>query len=245
MVALDLALAARDETEEGELRLTLPPLMADDNFAADLKEFNRLHPGIDIKILGATEVLNLHKREADVAIRVSRSPEESLWGRMMVPQRAGWFATPEFIEEYADVLNGIDTQTPLPYIAFSAWENACPQSLFMEVPRCKAALHTDDMVAGISAARAGIGVVRCSYLVGGQDEKLVRVPHIPLDDHLPVWVLTHPDLRHVPRVTEFMRFIAARFTARREVYVGPDDVSAGVQLAPNVVKLEGTTSGAA
>jgi DNA-binding transcriptional LysR family regulator len=245
MVALDIALAARDETEEGELRLTIPPLMADDYFAEDIKEFNRLHPKIDIKILGGAEILNLHKREADVAIRVSSAPEESLWGRMMVTQRAGWFASPDFIEEYSDILNGLDTQTPLPYVAFSAWDNICPQSLFAEVPRCRAALHTDDMVSALSAARAGIGVVRCSYLVGGQDPKLIRVPQIALDAHRPIWVLTHPDLRHVPRVTEFMRFIAGRFTARRELYMGPEDSSAGAGLMSDVVQLEGTVGGTA
>lgn len=231
MVALDIALAARDETEEGELRITIPPLVADDLFAEDLKEFKRLHPFIDIQIRGSTDVLNLHKREADIAIRVSSSPEESLWGRMMVQQRAGWFASPDFLEEYADVLNGKDVETPLPYIGFTAWDNICPPTLFANMPSCKIALKTDDMVSALSAAHLGIGVVRCTHLVGSGDAKLVRVPQFALDDHFPVWILTHPDLRHVPRVTEFMRFIAGRFSARRSVYFGPDEPSAGGKMA--------------
>ena len=231
MVALDIALAARDETEEGELRITIPPLVADDLFAQDLKEFKRLHPFIDIQICGSTDVLNLHKREADIAIRVSSSPEESLWGRMMVQQRAGWFAAPAFLDEYADVLNGKDTETPLPYIGFTAWDNVCPPTLFSNMPSCKVALKTDDMVSALSAAHLGIGVVRCTHLVGSGDEKLVRVPQFDLDDHFPIWILTHPDLRHVPRVTEFMRFIAGRFSARRDVYFGPDEPNAGGKMA--------------
>jgi DNA-binding transcriptional LysR family regulator len=231
MVALDIALAARDETEEGELRITIPPLMADDLFAEDLKEFKRLHPNIDIHIHGAVQVLNLHKREADVAIRVSNSPEESLWGRMMAPQRAGWFASPEFLDEYADVLLGKNINKPLPYIAFSSWGDACPPRLFADMPRCKIALKTDDMMSALSAAHLGLGVVRCTHLVGSRDPKLVRIPQFALDDHFPIWVLTHPDLRHVPRVTEFMRFIAGRFSARRDVYFGPDEPNAGGQMA--------------
>lgn len=247
MVALDMALAARDDTEEGELRITVPPLVANDLFAEDLAEYKRLHPAIDLQIIGATEVLNLHKREADIAIRVSKSPEESLWGRMMVPQRAGWFATPDFIAQYADVLEGRDQETPLPYISFTVWKNNCPPTLFSGVSTCRVALRTDEMLTALSAAHAGIGIVRCSHLVGGTDPKLVHVPHFGYDDHLPIWVLTHPDLRHVPRVTEFMRFIAGRFSARREIYTGPDitspeNANAGARIGADGATFEGSAA---
>jgi Transcriptional regulator len=242
MVALDMALAARDETEEGELKITIPPLMAEDHFAEDIKEFKALHPGIDIHLLGATEVLNLHRREADVAIRVTQSPEESLWGRMVTPQRAGWFASKAFIEQYRPTIERQDTETPLPYIAFSTWVNSAPAGLFSDLPPARAALKTDDMVSAMSLARQGMGMVRTSHLLGSCDPHLERVPGLPLSDHTPIWVLTHPDLRHVPRVTEFMRFIAGRFTARRALYMGPDKASANTATRADGAKLEGTLS---
>ena len=155
MVALDMALAARDETEEGELKVTIPPLLADNHFAQDLKTFKELHPAIDLQIVGATEVLNLHRREADVAIRVTQSPEESLWGRMMSSQRAGWFAAPSFIEQYKDVIEGRDTETHLPYIAFLAWAQTNPTALFADLPSCRVAMRTDDMITAMALARQG------------------------------------------------------------------------------------------
>ncbi|NIY79045.1 MAG: LysR family transcriptional regulator [Rhodobacteraceae bacterium] len=242
MVALDMALAARDETEEGELKVTIPPLMAEDNFAEDIKEFKALHPGIDVHLLGATEVLNLHRREADVAIRVTQAPEESLWGRMVTPQRAGWFASPEFVERYKDVFERRDMDTALPYIGFSAWFASTPAGLFSELPPVRVAIKTDDMVSAMSLARQGMGMVRTSHLLGSSDPKLVRVPGVPLSDHTPIWVLTHPDLRHVPRVTEFMRFIANRITARRALYMGLDESSANAATRSDGAKLEGIAS---
>lgn len=242
MVALDMALAARDETEEGELRITIPPLLADDHFAEDLAEFRRLHPAIEISIVGAVEVLNLHRREADVAIRVTRSPEESLWGRMMTTQRAGWFASPEYVEQFRDVLEGRDKERQLPYISFTAWAQACPSALFSEMATCSVAVRTDDMVSALSLARRGVGMAMCSNFLGSVDQGLVRVPGLALTDHMPIWVLTHPDLRHVPRVTEFMRFIAARFSARRTLYMGPDEAGASGGTGVDEAKLEGTQS---
>ncbi|GAA3872482.1 hypothetical protein GCM10022404_22950 [Celeribacter arenosi] len=240
MVALDMALAARDETEEGELRITLPPLLADDHFAEDLKVFRELHPAIDIHIVGVTEVLNLHRREADVAIRVTRSPEESLWGRMMTQQRSGWFASPSYVAEYSDVLAGRDRDRALPYISFTAWSQACPSQLFAEMPNSTVAIRTDDMVSALSLARQGVGMVRSSHFLGNPDPGLMRVPGLGLSDHMPIWVLTHPDLRHVPRVTEFMRFIAGRFSARKTLYMGPDEVIDNADTRPDAAKFEGT-----
>nr|WP_319250437.1 LysR family transcriptional regulator [uncultured Celeribacter sp.] len=245
MVALDMALAARDETEEGELKVTIPPLLAEDHFAEDLKTFKELHPAIDLQVLGATEVLNLHRREADVAIRVTQSPEESLWGRMMTAQRAGWFAAPDFISEYKDVLSGKAPDRRLPYISFIAWQQSNPAGLFADMPNCHAAMRTDDMVTAMALARNGVGMVRTAHFLGDSDPGLVRVPGMHLTDHVPIWVLTHPDLRHVPRVTEFMRFIAARFTARRGLYMGPDESSADTVTRPDGAKFEGTVSEAA
>ena len=242
MVALDMALAARDETEEGELRITIPPLLADDHFAEDLKEFKALHPAIDLSIVGSTEVLNLHRREADVAIRVTRSPEESLWGRMMTAQRAGWFASPDFVERHAETLAGRGKDRQLPYVSFTAWAQNCPSALFAEMPNCTVAVRTDDMVSAMALARQGVGMVRASHFLGHADAGLVRVPGLELTDHIPIWVLTHPDLRHVPRVTEFMRFIAGRFSARRALYMGPDEAIANTDTKPDRAKLEGTMS---
>lgn len=242
MVALNMALASRDENEEGELKITLPPLLSTDHFAEDLQEFKRLHPGIDISILGATEVLNLHRREADVAIRVTRNPEESLWGRLMTSQRAGWFATPDFVEEYADVLSGKDVETRLPYISFSYGPQVCPSTSVAALPSCRVAMSTDDMVSALALGRQGVGMVRCSHFLGATDPALIRIPNVELTDHVPIWVLTHPDLRHVPRVTEFMRFIAGRFTARRALYVGPDEGSAGNTMRRESARYEGTST---
>lgn len=240
MVALDMALAARDETEEGELKITIPPLLGSDHFAKDIKEFKDLHPGIDLHVAGATEVLNLHRREADVAIRVTHSPEESLWGRMAVQQRAGWFATPEFIEQYREVFEGRDTETSVPYVCYAAWSAACVSGFLNEVPVSNVSVVTEDTISAMALARQGMGMVRAPYVIGSADPALSLVPGLTLTDHVPIWILTHPDLRHVPRVTEFMRFIAGRFAARRSSFMGPDSTSGATVITPDRAKLEGS-----
>jgi DNA-binding transcriptional LysR family regulator len=220
--ALDFALEAERGQGPGTLAITVPPLVANADFAADIAVFRARHPGIVLSLLGDNRVLNLHRREADVALRVSHSPAESLWGRVIARQRAGWFASRDYIEAHQAVLSGEDRQRPLPYGAFTAWTAPRPAALEARFPGAVPVIESDDMITALNLARAGQVMVRAPCLIGAGDAVLIRVPGLALIDYAPIWAVTHPDLRRVPRVAEFIRFIAARFAARAETYFGAD-----------------------
>lgn len=211
--ALGLALAAADETAEGSLTVTVPPLVAGAGFAEDVAAYRAVFPRVDLTILGTNAPLNLHKRDADVAIRVSHDPPESLWGRIATKQRAGWFATPDFAKSH-------DLSGPVPVVSFTAYETALPPSLLKQAPQAFVAATTDDMVSALALVKAGVGMARMPHFLGHAAPGLVRVPQMELVDYMPIWVLTHPDLRQVPRIAAFMRLIADGFAARRALYLG-------------------------
>ncbi len=49
----------------------------------------------------------------------------------------------------------------------------------------------------------------------------MRVYAEPLRDAgMDLWVLTHPDIRHVARVLAFMKFISDQFLADRDLFLG-------------------------
>ena len=87
-------------------------------------------------------------------------------------------------------------------------------------PNLRVRLTVDDMAAAIGAVRAGIGATRMACFLGDTDPALVRVPGMPRFDYLPLWLLTHADLRHVPRIRTFMDFTAARLGKLRPVFEG-------------------------
>lgn len=220
VLALDLALAARDERATGNLTVTVPPLITASGFAEDVASYRKAYPGVNLKILGDNQILDLHRREADIAIRVSRDPAESLWGRAVTLQRAGWFATPDFIETHAAALR--EDGAAVPVISFTGWAQALPKDLLQRLPGCVVGLVTDDMVSAVALAEAGAAMVRMPHFLGTRHATLRRVPGLPLVDYLPIWILTHPDLRRVPRVAEFMRIVGEGFASRRQLYLGPD-----------------------
>ncbi len=215
-LALDLKLAAQPERQTAPLAVTIPPLLADDAFARDLQRFSDAHPEVAFRILGENRVFNLHKREADVAIRVTQAPPENLWGRKMTDQKATFFASRAFIDAHHAALEG---EGLLPLISFTVWGGATKAEIARVFPNIDVAVTCDDMPTATSLARQGVGMIRAPLFVG-HAAGLVPVPGAPVTDYPPIWVLTVPDLRRAPRVSAFMRFIAARFTERRATYLG-------------------------
>ncbi|MBY6153195.1 LysR family transcriptional regulator [Vannielia litorea] len=215
-IALDLELAARTG-EGGVLRVTIPPLLADARFAEDIALWQAEHPAVELHILGDNRILDLHRREADVAIRVSHAPAESLWGRKITDQRAGLYASEGFLNRYRAALEG---EGALPVVGFTAWEAPVAKSIRARFANATLAALCDDMVAAESLVRQGIGLTRMPCFMGGRG--LLRVPGTPLVPYMPIWALTHPDLRNAPLVAGFLRFIAGRFSGRSAHYLGSD-----------------------
>lgn len=215
IMALDLELASTDDAWTGRLTVTVPPLVAATGFAEDLAAYRAVYPRVDLTVLGTNEPLNLHRREADIAIRVSNTPPESLWGRVIARQKAGWFATKEFVTAIEDL-----TVDSVPVVSFTAWNEALPKTLLTQVPNAFVSVVSDDMVSAVEMVKAGLGMTRMPHFLGATDPDLVRVEGLELVDYMPIWALTHPDLRRVPRIAAFMKILAEGFSARRGLYSG-------------------------
>lgn len=210
---LDLKIAARDDRIKGRLRVTAPQLFIQRVLGGILAEFTEAYPEVDLELVATNDTLNLAQREADVAIRFSKDPPETLVGRRFMDQKGAVYATPELI---ARDLGG---EAPLDWVKFAHWPGP-PAEIKSVRPNLRVRLTVDDMAAAIGAVRAGIGATRMACFLGDTDPALVRVPGMPRFDYLPLWLLTHADLRHVPRIRTFMDFTAARLGKLRPVFEG-------------------------
>lgn len=210
---LDLKIAARDDRIKGRLRVTAPQLFIQRVLGGILAEFTEAYPEVDLELVATNDTLNLAQREADVAIRFSKDPPETLVGRRFIDQKGAVYATPELI---AGDPGG---EAPLDWVKFAHWPGP-PAEIKAVRPNLRVRLTVDDMAAAIGAVRAGIGATRMACFLGDTDPALVRVPGMPRFDYLPLWLFTHADLRHVPRIRTFMDFTAARLGKLRPVFEG-------------------------
>lgn len=212
--ALSRVIAARDATISGALTITAPQLMIQNMLAPVLRDFAQAHPDVEVTALGANAPLNLAHREADVAIRISSDPDPELFGRKVVEQRAAVYASRAYMEKLQ-----ADPEQRLDWLRFLHWQKPGP-AVLAAYPNLRIVMHIDDMVAMVGALRAGIGASRLPCFLGDSDPDLVRVPGIPLQPYTPIWILTHADMRHVPRIAAFTDFVWTAMRSMRPSFLG-------------------------
>ncbi len=205
VAALDLSIAGRDAGMSGPLVVTAPPVLVEAFLAEMLAAFRADHPGIEITLLATNDPLNLHRREADVAIRVARQPTQTLWGIRAVEQSAGVFVASSALGQ------------PPRWIGFTHW-GGVPKSVLAAYPDIPQVLRFDDMVSVLGAVRAGLGAARMPLCLGQSDPGLARLPGTATEPYAPIWLLTHPELRRMPRVAAFIRDIGARMRSRSGLF---------------------------
>jgi len=210
---LERQIAGTDTDLSGPLVVTAPQLFIQFFLHKMLKEFINAYPDIDVRMVATNEIVNLAKRQADVAIRISKSPSPTLVGQHVVEQNVSVYAARDLIA--ADT----DTSQPLDWIRFHHWPGP-PKEILAVRPSLNVRLTVDSMVAAIGAARSGVGATRMACFLGEGDPDLMRVPDMPVVPYDPIWVLTHPDLRDVPRIRVFVDFATRWLRDRQSQFLG-------------------------
>ncbi|MDE4134994.1 LysR family transcriptional regulator [Phaeobacter sp. QD34_3] len=181
-------LSGRAQDLQGPLSLTAPPLLIQSFLAPLLAEFTAQNPQVELTVRAANGVLDLARREADLALRISRHPQDTLVGRKLAEQQSGFFAVPEIAERAA-----LDPQAPLDWVLYSGHE-APPAAARKSHPDIRVRARLDDMPSMIAAALAGMGALRMPVFLAHSHPGLVPLPHLPLQPYAPIWLLSHRDL---------------------------------------------------
>lgn len=191
----------------GSVRLTATFFLASSVIAPALGELLRLHPGLDIDLIAEDRALDMSRREADIALRLSRPKASGLVGRKVGAIAFDWY---------------VSAQHP-PMGGEPAWlvyQDAAGTSPLMRHMLATAktgriSLRCNAMHALIEAVRAGAGCSLLPCLVGDHDPALrkAEVPHKPLS--MPLWITYHEDLRRSPRIKAVANFLATLIAERQ------------------------------
>ncbi|MBN9669732.1 LysR family transcriptional regulator [Labrenzia aggregata] len=220
VLELDTRITARDADLEGPLRVTAAQLLFQVQVAEIMRQFAERHPQIELEMIAANEKLSLHRREADVAVRVTSNPDENLFGRLATGQNRAFYVSKEYARQHREAMSVSHDGAPIACVSFKWWGRGVPKAIGSRYPQAYVSVVTDDMIAMVAAVRSGMGIGRLPCFLGDPDPDLVRVPGLEPDRYFDIWILTHPDLKNVARIRTFMRFAADAFKARSGLYLG-------------------------
>jgi DNA-binding transcriptional LysR family regulator len=211
IVDFERTVAGRDVKPAGELRVTTNDTFLAYFLGPALASFAQAYPQIRLDIIVGNAPLNLSRRDADVAIRASRDPPETLVGRRIGP--VSW-------APYAPA--GAEDEGALGWIGFGEAIAGVPAARWLaaNVAERRVIARVDSIlgVARLAAAGVGAGVLPC--FIGDQTSGLRRFGERLPDLGDAIWLLTHADLKNSARVRAFMDHVGGELVKCRKTLEG-------------------------
>lgn len=194
----------------GVIRLTAPDTLLQRLLLPMLADFQRLHRHVQLEIVGNNQFLNLTQREADVAVRGSNAPPENLVGRRVGNIQTALYASRAYLASLEPgqgeaEWRWVGHDASLSHLMSAKWiqKHIAPERIGIRVT---------SLVAMTEAVSAGLGVGWLLCPLADAQPDLVRLREPPNDLDTQIWVLTHPDLKHVARVRALTDFLYERLS---------------------------------
>lgn len=197
IVALEGRMAGRDQSLRGPVRLTAPDAVAEYLLPGMLAAICREAPELVIELMVSNQVLSLAQRSADIALRITDTPDPALRGR-----RVGTVAMAVYGKKSLVTAGSMGQPADHPWIGYDT-ALACTKPgawVAANVPGRCIRFRANTLLGAAQAIRSGIGFGVLPCFVERSIPGIIRVePPIPsLESGL--WLLVHPDIARVPRV---------------------------------------------
>jgi DNA-binding transcriptional LysR family regulator len=228
-LSLDRDLAGRDRRLSGRLRVTSSETLAYSRLTRHIAAFRAANPEIVVELAIGNRVLNLSRREADVALRPVRPKENELWGRKLAD--VGWtlYAAPALLRAIGGSLRRPEDLGGQPLIG---WEEEVTGVMAADWLRCMApaegfVYRTSSLVNQLVAARTGIGLALLPCYLGDGRPEIVRAFSDPIAElQGELWFVTHVDLKGTARVRAFFDIVGDGLARERDAFAGHADPAA-------------------
>jgi len=213
-IAIERAVQGRDVALSGLVRVTTVDVMASRLLPPAIAALQARYPAISVDVLTEGRSLSLSRREADIAIRMTRFEGNELFTRRLGLAGNALYAAPSYLAAHGAQLTGghhaiitvLEDQTHMPE---SAW-------LAQMVPGARVALRSNSRETQMQAAIAGLGVACLGRYQGDSAAGLVRLDSPPAPTR-EIWLGVHADLRQMPRIRAMIEVIDAQFAAQRHL----------------------------
>jgi DNA-binding transcriptional LysR family regulator len=213
---LERRIAGEDVRRSGPVRVTAPDTLV--TLLSDVfVQLRAQNPEITIELVVANPFLALRKRDAHVAIRPAEAAPEALVGRRIARVATAFYAAPAYLDGRPRTAlarhDWIGFADSLGHLRSAHWIAAT-------VPPDRIVYRADSVLAIGDAARAGMGVAALPCYLGDADAGLRRVGEPVEQLAVPLWLLTHPDLRRATRIRTVLDFLARQIAQAKGLIEG-------------------------
>jgi DNA-binding transcriptional LysR family regulator len=220
LLSLDREISGRDQQLSGRLRVTASETLSHSVLPALFAAFQKLHPRIELILTIDNRIMDLSRREADVALRVRRPTDPGLFGRRLTGVAWAFYGP----------LNGsgnlrrdgssfnfgkhvvIGWDEPARIVA-SDW-------IAEHVPAERIGFRCNSLVNQLVAVRAGLGIALLPCYLADPDPDVRRMSGVLSDLTSELWIVTHQDLKNTARIRAFLASVGDAIAAERRRFEG-------------------------
>jgi len=195
-----------DQRAAGTVRVTTVPLLTNRILAPALGSLLAAHPDLRVDLIADPRDFSLSKREADIALRLARPKSDMrVLSRRVANLDYGLYAAA-----------GTDANT-LPYIDYDDDMRDLPQSRWIAAETAgtakTAAVRVNDAETLMHCIATGIGKSFLPVIVANRCKGLVKIPSGSKPLSREIWLMVHPDLRDLIRISVTIDWITATLSA--------------------------------
>lgn len=198
------------------IRLTCPePVVG--RLGRLIETFHQRHPAYRIEFVTSDRYLDLLQGDADVAFR-SGDTDDALVGLKVADSVWAVYASPAYIAQHGTPAEVSDlNRHTVVSLDKSLVQHRLVLWLNQVAPHAAVASRSSSILGLLQAAKSGIGIAPLPMAIA-EEAGLVRVLG-PISELTKVWrLLTHPRLRHTPRISAFFDFIVDERAALRTLF---------------------------
>jgi DNA-binding transcriptional LysR family regulator len=192
----------------GSVRLTSIPILINRLLFPDLKRLYSACPDLRIEFIAESRNLSLTKRDADLALRLARpNKEQRVIARRIAQIKYAVYATRK--------------SSRLPWIVYEDRMLELPHAAWLQhkarTENGVTNVVVNDAELALHAVKAGLGRSLLPTFVGETERGLTRLGGVEAVLERELWLLVHPELKHLARVKAVIAWIEEAVTSRLRI----------------------------
>lgn len=188
-----------NEQVSGTVRITTTDAILHGLVAPALKELRTKHPFLAFDLHAGNELASLTRRDADIAVRATKQPPQHLVGKSIGAIRVAVFAAKNGSKKH-EADGGIGNA------AWIAVDDALPEHPSVvwrkrHLPKVVPTYRVNSVLTVMELVSLGLGVGILPLFMAKGRANLTQVSNELDDAQTELWLLTHPESRHLRRVS--------------------------------------------
>lgn len=201
-------LAASHRSLSGTVRIGAPDGFGSHFLAPRLDSLASAHPDLEIQLIALPRMFNLTKREADIAIGLSRPKEKRLHSDKLTDYQLRMYAAPSYLAKHPPI-RSLASLAAHRFIGYVDDLIYTPELDYLRLVSkdVRAILKSSTLVGQLEMTLAGSGICILPDFLARQHPELKCVLPSEFAFTRTFWLLVHADIRALARVRAVAEFI--------------------------------------